>query len=238
MKRLLTIEKTVKYVLPFCIGDSVLVIAPHPDDETIGCGGTIRKLLSSLINIDIVLLTYGGGKKSNIVDIRKKEFLKAISILGNINAIFLGYEDSKLAKNQDSLSRDISKLISCSDYKGILVPYILDYNIDHQVCNYSLAQALKNNISKESYVVMYEAWTPILYPNHYINISREFCIKYAALKCYETQEKYYRITEKSKLLNALRAQLSMRYNLEYMECFKSFLIEDYINMVEGYKLNL
>lgn len=239
MKNIFTIENTVKYTLPFHKGDTVLIIAPHPDDETIGCGGTINKLLTAMVNVDILLLTYGGrgGKNPNLSKIRKEEFLQAKELLGNINAFFLGYEDGELDKKIDLLSLDISKIISRSNYNGIFVPYILDSSMDHRICNYSLAQALEDSVSQDIYIAMYEVWTPILHPNHYIDISKEFCKKYVALKCYKTQEKYYHIIEKTKLLNALRSQLSMRYNLEYMECFKGFSFHDYNSVVEWHKTN-
>ena len=38
------------------IGDKVLIVAPHPDDEVLGCSGLIQRLLSEGKRVDIVIL--------------------------------------------------------------------------------------------------------------------------------------------------------------------------------------
>ena len=61
--------------------DRVLLLAPHPDDETIGCGGFLLKYGSQC---DVVLLTDGRHgdstvKPAEMIEIRKKEFEEVMS---------------------------------------------------------------------------------------------------------------------------------------------------------------
>ena len=65
---------------------SVLVVAPHPDDEVFGCGGAIAKHVASATPVHVIILSNGqaGGKS----DIRRAESLEAAQILGYGNPIF------------------------------------------------------------------------------------------------------------------------------------------------------
>lgn len=92
--------------------DRILVIAPHPDDEVLGCGGMIQSALAAGAGAKIVYLTHGESNeisslfyqkrpmllKSDFVKIgrlRKEEAVKAMSTFGvpEKNLIFFGYPD-------------------------------------------------------------------------------------------------------------------------------------------------
>lgn len=78
--------------------DKVLIIAPHPDDETIGCAGVIRYCVENNIPVKIVVLTDGYLSASPIK--RHNESVNAMKTLGvpQDNIIFLGYPDGTLPK--------------------------------------------------------------------------------------------------------------------------------------------
>lgn len=73
---------------------SVVVFAPHPDDETLGCGGTIAKKVREGFNVYIVFITDGRNSHRNVLNIyenpspeelkfiRRNEAIYATSILG------------------------------------------------------------------------------------------------------------------------------------------------------------
>ncbi|HPZ07701.1 MAG TPA: PIG-L family deacetylase [Candidatus Eremiobacteraeota bacterium] len=92
--------------------DRLLILAPHPDDEIVGCGGLIQKAIKRKIPIHILFLTYGDfnewsfmiyrkrpvlSKESvlNMGEIRHKEALSAAKVMGvgEENLTFLGYPD-------------------------------------------------------------------------------------------------------------------------------------------------
>src|SRR5579862_8825221 len=93
---------------------SVVVLAPHMDDETLGCGGTIARHVRAGADVTVVFLTDGrhGGasyvglpesererSQSRLVEIRKEEARSAARILGVGSLHFLDAEDGKLRDN-------------------------------------------------------------------------------------------------------------------------------------------
>lgn len=236
LKALLTPEKKITSTLPIDRSDSVLILSPHPDDETLGCGGAIIKMISSSVNVTVAMLTdgNGGGRLEDISRIRKKEFMEAKSVLGYSTFDILGYPDGKLALYQEELSEQIRKILCKQSPKLVLTPYLLDYAIDHRATNTALAQALKNLVQIDIVVGMYEIWTPITNPSCYLNITDEYSQKRIAMQCYHSQEEYFGIIDKSEILSVFRAKLSMRKRVKYMECFKFLNAKEYINMIESW----
>lgn len=62
-------------------GDRVLVVAPHPDDETLGPGGTIAALTQAGVTVDVLAITCGPGDASD-PRVRLREFDAACTVLG------------------------------------------------------------------------------------------------------------------------------------------------------------
>jgi LmbE family N-acetylglucosaminyl deacetylase len=98
--------------ITFAAADRVLVLAPHPDDEAIACGGVIQHALAAKASVRVVFLTYGDNNQWSFMayrhhpvllpsgvramgEIRRDEALGADAILGlsATNLTFLGYPD-------------------------------------------------------------------------------------------------------------------------------------------------
>src|SRR6476619_5514994 len=98
----------------------VLVLAPHPDDETFGCGGTIRMLADRGVAIDVAFLTRGeqgveGGNgnphdEHNLAETRIQEARNACAVLGARNVIFLRGSDTRLGEETE-LAAEIAQLL-------------------------------------------------------------------------------------------------------------------------------
>jgi LmbE family N-acetylglucosaminyl deacetylase len=101
-----------KAIEPFNKVDRILILAPHPDDETIACGGVIQQALKAGATVKVAYLTNGDhnqiafivyekrltfrkGEFIHMGEIRRKEAIKAMKMLGvgEDNLIFLGYPD-------------------------------------------------------------------------------------------------------------------------------------------------
>lgn len=229
LKKLFMINKETIYKIPVDPQNNVLIISPHPDDETLGCGGTILKMISMGVNITVVLLSDGaaGGKASDIKQIRRNEFLKSKEILGYTSSIHLNFPDSKLQLHKKEIEKQLYNIISHSNPALIFIPYFLDANLDHIIANMVLAKVLNKINSVSLKIAQYEIWTPITYPNCYINITNEYEKKILAMKCYASQEAYFKIIDKMTALNSLRAGLSMCKKFRYMESYKILSTKDY-----------
>ena len=90
---------------------NVLVFAPHQDDDTLGCGGTIRRLVELGAKVTVVYMTDGGkgSEKENkgLAQHRQEEAVASLNVLGCRSQIFLGFEDGALDMNSESLGKVI-----------------------------------------------------------------------------------------------------------------------------------
>ncbi|WP_338602368.1 PIG-L family deacetylase [Sulfolobus tengchongensis] len=117
----------------------VLVISPHPDDETLCCGGTIINLKKKGYEVRIIIVTdgrYGAPKDElkgtkELIEIRRKEALRAVKKLGVDDIIFLDFEDSKVNEKNTEIENSIRAILR--DYKPDITfsPIPLDNHPDH-----------------------------------------------------------------------------------------------------------
>jgi len=97
---------------PFQKGERILILAPHPDDESIGCAGIIQQALAAGARVKVLYLTNGDHNELAFIvhekritvrqgvfiymgQVRRKEAVKAMALLGlkESDLIFLGYPD-------------------------------------------------------------------------------------------------------------------------------------------------
>lgn len=125
---------------------TTLVVAPHADDESLGCGGVIALLRKYGQTVYILLLSDGTLSHPNskeypaekLRDLREKELIDASSILGvaEENIIFGRYPDRNVPVISDerfeSAVKSISKMLDVIKPKSIFVPWRRDPHPDHK----------------------------------------------------------------------------------------------------------
>jgi LmbE family N-acetylglucosaminyl deacetylase len=123
-----------------------MVFAPHPDDETLGCGGTIAKKISQGFEVFIVLVTDGRhsyskvlGIQSNpspeeLVQIRKEEFKRAASILEvpEKNLLSLDFEDGTLEEHEKEAEARIVGILKEYSPSEVYFSFRRDCHPDHR----------------------------------------------------------------------------------------------------------
>ena len=110
----------------------VMVFSPHPDDETIACGGYIIESVQRGAEVKIVLVT--DGNKHGLKDLRYSEFKTATRLLGvPVNhLVFLNYPDGRLAQqNQTELEKTFQNQIDSYNPNIVLYPHPSDKHPDH-----------------------------------------------------------------------------------------------------------
>jgi len=136
---------------------TIIVFAPHPDDETWGCGGTIAKKVSQGYEVLIVVMTDGRHAFFSILgidsdptpeelkEIRKEELKRSVKILGvpERNIIFLDFEDGTLEKNKNKVEEKVMEVLKKNPPTEIYFPYKRDFHPDHRVTNHMVKSSIK-----------------------------------------------------------------------------------------------
>jgi LmbE family N-acetylglucosaminyl deacetylase len=121
---------------------SCVVLAPHPDDETLGCGATIMRKVAAGTPVKVVVATDGrhsqcSNKLSSdaLVEIREEEARRAGAVLGlpRENITFLRFEDGRLGDHRELLRDRLVHILDTMNPADIFVSSIIDLHPDHRV---------------------------------------------------------------------------------------------------------
>jgi LmbE family N-acetylglucosaminyl deacetylase len=135
----------------------MMVFAPHPDDETWGCGGVIAKRLSEGYEVLIVVITDGRYAFSKMLNIesdptpeelkntRKEEVKRAAKILGvpEKDIVFLDFEDGTLEMCEKEAEERFIEILRKNPPTEVYFPYEKDAHPDHRATNRIVRSALK-----------------------------------------------------------------------------------------------
>ncbi|RLI41413.1 hypothetical protein DRO69_11590 [Candidatus Bathyarchaeota archaeon] len=136
----------------------IVVFAPHPDDETFGCGGTIAKKISEGYEVLIVVMTDGRYAFLNVLgiesdptpeqlkEIRKEELKRAVKHLGvpETNLIFLDFVDGTLANREKEVEEKVAEVLSKHRPDEVYLPSKRDGHPDHRAA----CRIVKNSVMK------------------------------------------------------------------------------------------
>jgi LmbE family N-acetylglucosaminyl deacetylase len=184
--------------------NSVLVVAAHPDDEVLGCGGTIAKMIQSGVDVQILFLAdgvYSRGMSNDLVLIeelnqRRASALNACQILGTQNLIFGDFQDNEMDKySLLTITQKIENVIDKFQPDAIFTHHVGDVNIDHQLTHKAVVTACRpqKNCSVKSIftfeILSNTEWqlpsnNLAFNPSYFVDISSTLELKISALKQY------------------------------------------------------
>jgi len=181
----------------------MLVIAPHPDDEVIGCGGTILKSLARGEKVFLCVVTTACPPEwdEKTIEIKKRERIKASKLLGVKKTFFLDLPTTKLdtiPKNE--LNKKISTCVNSAKPDIVLTSYWGDLHFDHQAVFNATIVATRPFDTQIKKVLCYEIpsttdLTPdrkkIFSPNVFVDISKFLEKKLEIMKVYKTELRKY-----------------------------------------------
>jgi LmbE family N-acetylglucosaminyl deacetylase len=129
-----------------------VVIAPHPDDETLGCGATIARKRAAGTDVTVVIVADGRYAQpwsteispSSLATIRSAEVLRACEQLGvpREEVLQLGLEDTHVAEHESRLVDELYDVLADRRPQEVLVVCDLDHHPDHRVVNRAAREAL------------------------------------------------------------------------------------------------
>lgn len=203
----------------------ILVIAPHPDDEVLGCGGAIRKHINQGDEVYLCIVTkaYTPDWTQEFIDNRKKEIGCANKVLGVKETTFLDLPTVKLDTIGQKKLNDL--IVQCIDKvkpEILYIPFSKDSNEDHclisKACLIALKLELDSSIKK---VLFYSYESPLFMPNLYIDISDTLEDKLEAMSCYKSEVKDY---PHSRSLEAIKISAQKRGIESGLKAAEAFII--------------
>ena len=224
------------------IGKTILVVAAHPDDEVLGCGGSIAKWTASGNIVHILIMAEGATSRSSIRDrgVKSKELSlleksanNAGKILGAASVKLLDFPDNRM----DSLDRlDIIKAIE-EEIKRlkphtVVTHHCGDVNIDHRITHEAVVTACRPQPGHSvrlllAFEVMSSTeWQPpgsnfVFQPNWFEDVVKTFDLKIKALDCYQSE---MRESPHSRSLNNIKNLAQCRGSMIGCEFAEGFML--------------
>jgi LmbE family N-acetylglucosaminyl deacetylase len=211
----------------------ILVFAAHPDDDIMGCGGSLAKHVKLGNQVSVCYMTSGeagglGHSKRELARIREEETMNAAKVIGFQDLTYLRNPDGYLEYDQSNLKK-LVELIRKKQPNIVYVHHQSDGHQDHrttfQLVNESLGRAsaplfqdYKGAPWSTETVLAYEVWTPLPDFEYVEDISEFIAKKTASLKKHESQINIIRYDEASEGLARYRGAMTGKG--KYCEVFK------------------
>jgi LmbE family N-acetylglucosaminyl deacetylase len=214
----------------------VLVVAAHPDDEALGCGGTLARHAAEGDRVEAVFLTdgvsarRGGGNESDRTD-RQAAANGAAEVLGIGQLHFLGFPDNRLDSVPllDVVQR-LEDIVFSAKPDVIYTHHGCDLNADHRVAHQAVVTACRP-LPEATLTAIYgfetlsstEWSTPPIgaafQPERFVGIARWLKVKLKALECYRDELRSYPHPRSLTTVEALARLRGSTVGLEAAEAF-------------------
>ncbi len=203
----------------------ILVLAPHPDDEAIGCGGTMLRHAKAGDAVRVVFLTSGekgghGRTEPETIRLREAEARKAARLLRVKSVEFWREPDGALTATAGVVKRLCNALVSWKP-DTLYVTHDREMHPDHQAAVRIVQRAVKSLPAKHQRpdVLMYEIWTPLQQMDEIVDISAFLQRKLAAVRAYRSQCAVVGFVEAVRGLNRYRGEMHSWPGGDYAEVF-------------------
>ena len=180
--------------------EEVLIVAAHPDDETLGMGGTLNRLCSQGSTVRVIFLSDGVGARHQLrqgLSERRNAAVSALKVLGCKDVHFYDFPDNAM----DSVPLiNIIKVVESNmkefEPSVLFTHFPQDLNVDHKITSQATLVAARpkpNTKLKSLHYFEVQSSTEWNFgasqftPNLFVNISENFESKLRALREYEVE---------------------------------------------------
>ena len=211
----------------------VLIVAPHMDDEVLGCGGTIIRHVDSGDHVTVCIVAnraYNHKYEPNLIEQEKECCKKAKEILSYQNLIFLDLPDEQLDQSQISIIIPLEETMAECKPDIVYIPHRGDLNQDHRAVFEAVRVACRPNgkhgvatlrafevPSSTDQVSATNEW-PFL-PNYYVNVKDTLEAKIEAMACYFIESKPFPHPRSPEGLRVYAKKRGMEVGMEAAEAF-------------------
>jgi Uncharacterized proteins, LmbE homologs len=200
-------------------GERLLVLAPHPDDEVIGCGGLLALHLHEGRTVHVVVAT--DGTQAGDGAQREAESRAALALLGDATIEFLSFPDREL-ENAVALAGRLASILRERKPDLVAVPSPLEIHPDHMALSRAFCDLIARDPSlfaelAVAQVAFYEVSAP-LRPNTLVDITPVASTKYAAIEAHASQTAIRDYTSYARGLNAWRA-MTLPPHVKFAEAY-------------------
>ncbi len=209
---------------------NILVLCAHPDDESLGLGGTLTIHKNQKDNVHVRIFTtgqFGRDESKKGIEKRELECKKACKILGVKSVEFLNYDDQKLEfVDLTELVLHVESFIKKLKPKTVYTHFWGDMNQDHRriyEATIIATRPKKNSIIEE--LICYETPSstdnPIesktFNPNYFVDIKKVISIKTKAIKQYKNEIPNYPHPRSIEAIQNRAKYWGSKLNLNYAE---------------------
>jgi len=186
---------------------NLLVIAAHPDDEVLGCGGTIARRSAEGANVEIAILGEGitarceNPGQANQRDLRNlhRSSKKVAALLGARHVSSFGLPDNRFdTVPLLEIVKEIESLMEAVQPECVFVQHGGDLNIDHQVTFKATLAATRPMAGRPVHTVCsyevnsstewaFNSFSPMFQPSVFVDITTTLERKIEAMKLYDTE---------------------------------------------------
>ena len=206
---------------------NVLVIAPHPDDEAIGCGGALCLHAQGGDRVAAVFLTSGelGLKKlprDEAWKIREIEARRSAKILGLANLYFLRQPDWTLGEHVAAAAASLREVLRREAPALVYLPHSLEWHPDHRAALPIVRAAIKREKIRPPKLLTYEVWTPLNRFDEVRDISAVMSRKLRALRAHRSQLGEFDYVQAVRGLSQYRGALAAK--TRFAEVFQAMAL--------------
>ena len=147
--------------------DNIVVIAPHPDDDVLGAGGTIAEASSQGKGVFSVYITDGQGSPridfsisdEEMAQRREKEALAALKAVGAVGGFFLRKRSSELEGEEGrKTEKELMEIVQLLVPQEVYLPAPYERHRTHQRCTRLAIGALRNSVGVRPVLLGYSLW--------------------------------------------------------------------------------
>tara|TARA_B100000029_G_scaffold502908_2_gene578950 strand:+ start:301 stop:969 length:669 start_codon:yes stop_codon:yes gene_type:complete len=212
----------------------ILIISPHPDDETLGCGGTILKNIKNghqvhWLNMTTMKKSDGFSKKK--IDLRAKEIKKVIKLYNFKTYKSFNFSTAKLdVYPLKDIIKELNNVIRKIKPETIYIPSIYDNHTDHKITHEAVKSCFKwfrqKSVKK---VLTYEVLSETnisfnrkkqFLPNVYENISNFLNKKINIMKIYSSEISKHPFPRSKRAIISLAVLRGTQSGFKYAEAFE------------------